>query len=61
MPCMFSHNIDYAKDLWVNYYCFGLNNFNSNTVGITDAERRLMQPLVVLAELDSNQAQAFRL
>ncbi|MBX0293213.1 hypothetical protein K3G63_22400 [Hymenobacter sp. HSC-4F20] len=61
MPCMFGQNVNYANDLWVSSDCFGLNNFNSNIVGIAGAETRLTRPVVVLAELHNNQTLAFRL
>ena len=61
MPLGFGPDQAHANDLWCVDNAFGQNTFNSDVYGISPADPALTQPVLVLAELHSNNTPAFRL
>ncbi|MFD2788017.1 hypothetical protein ACFSX6_21335 [Hymenobacter rubripertinctus] len=61
MPIAFGRSSEEANDLWANYNCFGLNNFNDNIYGLRNASDFLHQPILVTAELYHQDSSSFRL
>jgi len=59
MPINFG--TDYNQDLWLQNNHFGLNTYVSDILGIDQAHARLEQPVVVVAEVHSNEPGQFRL
>jgi len=49
------------QDLYLDQDRFGLNTYNSDVLGIRDATARLTQPVLVVAEVHSNNPRRFRL
>ena len=49
------------QDLWLNANCFGLNTYGGDIRGIADAAARLARPVLVVAEVHSNDPGGFRL
>jgi hypothetical protein len=49
------------QDLWVDNNRFGLNTYGSDIYGIDQAETALSQPVLVVAEVHSNEPYSFRL
>ncbi|GAB3638780.1 hypothetical protein GCM10027422_43700 [Hymenobacter arcticus] len=49
------------QDLWLDSDHFGLNTYNSDILGIANATAQLSQPVLVVAEVHSNEPRRFRL
>jgi hypothetical protein len=59
MPIHFGYGN--SQDLWLDSNHFGLNTYNSDIFGIDQADAALDQPVLVVAEVHSNQPYSFRL
>lgn len=61
MPLGFGPDQAHANDLWCVNNVFGHNTFNDDVYGIAPASPALTQPVLVVAQLHSNNTSAFRL